>query len=175
MLRSRERIVLVLGAAAAALILLLAFVVIPGVARVRSLARASELAERDLEELRRMRPELSRLDREVRAKMGRVTAAANAPESALARLTAGLQEAGFPQSVVSLKSGGTRTGEFVSEEAFDLKVENLTYLEAVRLLEKLENGPLPVTVRSAQLKGRFEDGRYLDATLRIGFLTPANR
>lgn len=175
MLRSRERIVLVLGAAAVVLILLLAFVVIPGVGRVRSLARASDFAERDLAELRRMRPELSRLDRDVLVKMGRATAAANVAESPLARLTAGLQEAGFPQSAVSLKSGGTRTGEFVTEEAFDLKVENITYLEAVRLLERLENGPLPVTVRSAHLKSRFDDSRYLDATLRIGFLAPAHR
>jgi hypothetical protein len=167
--------VLVLGAAAAVLILLLAFVVIPGVGRVRTLARASDIGERDLAELRRMRPELSRLDRDVLVRMGRVTAAANAPESALARLTAGLQEAGFPQSAVSLRSGGTRTGEFVTEEAFDLKVENITYLEAVRLLERLESGPLPVTVRSAHLKSRFDDSRYLDATLRIGFLAPAHR
>lgn len=175
MLRSREKVVLAVGAAAVVLILLLAYVVIPGVARFRTLSRASEIAERDLEALRRMRPELSRFDREVRAEMGRVTAAANAEGSPLARLTAEIQQAGFPQSVVGLKSTGTRTGEFVNEEAFDLKVENITYLEAVRLLDRLENGPLPVTVRSVQLKSRYDDSRYLDATLRLGFLAPATR
>lgn len=175
MLRSREKIVLALGAAAAALILLFSFLVIPGISRVRSLARASEAAERDLAELREMRPELTRLDREVRRKMGRVTAAANSPGSSLSRLTAAVQEAGFPQSAVSIKSGGTKTGEFVNEEAFDLKVENITYLEAVQLLQRLEAGPLPIAVRSASLKSRYDDPKYLDATLRVGFLAPAAR
>ena len=175
MLRSREKIVLLLGGAAAALILLFSFVIFPGVSRVRALSRASESAERELADLRKMRPELSQLDREVRRMMGRVSAAANSKESPLSRLTAAVREAGFPQSAFGVKSGGTKTGEFVNEESFDLKVENITYLEALRLLEKLGNGPLPATVRSANLKIRYDDPRYLDATLRIGFLTPAGR
>lgn len=175
MLRSREKIVLTLGAAAAALILLFSFLVIPGISRVRSLARAAETAEKELIDLREMRPELTRLDREVRRKMGRVTAAANSTGSSLSRLTAAVQEAGFPQSAVSIKSGGTKTGEFVNEEAFELKVENVTYLESIQLLQRLETGSLPVAVRSANLKSRYDDPRYLDATLRIGFLTPAVR
>ena len=175
MLRSREKIVLALGAAAAALIFLLSFVVIPGISRVRSLSRAAVAAEKDLAELRRMRPELVRMDRDVRRKMAVVTAAANSSESPLARLTAEIQQAGFPQSAFSLKSAGPRNGEYVSEEAFDLKVENLTYLEAIRLLKRMEDGPLPLVVRSVNLKSRYDDSKYLDATLRIGFLLPVKR
>ncbi len=173
MLRSRERTVLVLGGAAAALILLVFFAVIPGVNRVRTLSRASSIAERELADLREMRPELTRLDRDVRPKAARVASAANAPESTLSRLTAAIQEAGFPPTSVILKSGGTRDGEYFTEESFDLKIDNLTYMEAVRLIARLENGPLPVVVRTAQLKSRYDDGRYLDATLRLGFLKPS--
>ncbi len=175
MLRSREKVVLALGAVAAALILLLSFVVIPGVSRVRSLSRAASVAEKDLADLRKMHPELTRLDREVRRKLNQVSAAANSSQSPLARLTASIQEAGFPQSAFSLKSAGSRTGEYVGEEAFDLKMENLTYLEAIQLLNRLEKGVLPVVVRSANLKSRYDDSKYLDATLRIGFLLPAKR
>lgn len=175
MFRSREKVVLALGACAAVLILFLSFVVIPGISRVRSLSRSSVVAEKDLADLRKMRPELTRLDREVRRRLTQVSAAANASQSPLARLTASIQETGFPQSAFSLKSAGSRNGEFASEEAFDLKMENLTYLEAIRLLTRLENGPLPVVVRSANLKSRFDDSKYLDVNLRIGFLTPANR
>lgn len=175
MLRSRERTVLVLGGAAAALILLVSFAVIPGVSKVRTLSRAASLAERELTELRAMRPELERLDREVRPRAGRVAAAANASESTLSRLTAMIQEAGFSPSSVNLKAGGTRDGEHFSEESFDLKIDNLTYLEAVRLIARIENGPLPVVVRTAQLKSRYDDGRYLDTTLRLGFLKPSGK
>lgn len=175
MLRSREKLVLTLGAAAAAVILLFSFLVIPGISRVRALARATEAAEQDLAEVQKMRPELTRLDREVRRKMGRVLASANSSESALSRLTVAVQEAGFPQSAVSVKSGGTRTGEFVNEEMFDLKLENITYLEAIQLLERLEKGPLALAVRSANLKSRYDDPKYLDVTLRVGYLSPAAR
>ncbi len=54
-------------------------------------------------------------------------------------------------------------------------MENLTYLEAIQLLNRLEKGVLPVVVRSANLKSRYDDSKYLDATLRIGFLLPAKR
>lgn len=173
MLRSRERAVLLLGGAAAALILLVFFAVIPGVTRVRTLSRAASLAERDLAELRGMRPELARLDRDVRPKAALVAASANAPGSALSRLTATIQEAGLNPSSVNLKSAGARDGEYFSEESFDLKIDNITYLEVVRLLARIENGPLPVVVRTAQMKSRFDDSRYLDATLRLGFLKPS--
>lgn len=173
MLRSRERAFLVLGGAAAAVILLVVFVVIPGVNKVRNLSRASALAERELAEVRAMRPDLERLDRQVRPKAERVAAVANASESVLSRLTAAIQEAGFPQSSVVLKSAGSRGGEYFSEDAFDLRIENITYLEAVNLLSRLGNGPLPIVVRTAQLKSRFDDGRYLDAAFRIGFLKPS--
>ena len=175
MLRSREKAFVFLGGAAVALILLFTFLVVPGVAKARSLSRAYSQAGKDLADLRNMRPELERIDREVRQKSGRVTAAANAPESPLARLTASLQEAGFPQASFSLKSGGARDGEFQREETFDLKIENLTYLEALRLVTRLENGPLPVVIRSAQLKSRYDDSKYLDTTFRIGFLQPRGR
>lgn len=175
MLRSREKTTLLLGGAAAAVILLLSFVIVPGVSRVRSLSKSYSAAVRDLAELRKMRPELEKVDREVREKSARFAASANAPDSPLARLTATLQEAGFPQSAFSLKSGGAKDGEFQKEETFDLRIENVTGLEAIRLIGRLENGPLPVVIRSALIKSRYDDGKYLDATFRIGFLLPRSR
>lgn len=175
MLRSREKTVLVLGGAAVALILLVSFAVVPGVKKVRTLSQASALAERDLAEVRRMRPELERMDREVRPKAARVAGTANPSESTLSRLTATIQEAGFPPASFSLKAGGARDGEYYSEETFDLRIDNITYLEALRLLARLESGPLPVVVRTAQLKSRYDDGRYLDATLRLGFLKASTK
>lgn len=175
MLLDREKTILLLGGIAAAVILLLSFVVIPGAARVKSLSRQFSQAENELAELRKMRPELEQTDREVRQIAGRVTGAANSAESPLARLTASLREPGFPQSAFSLKSGGVKDGEFLREEAFDLKIENLTYLEAVKIVTRLETGPLPVAIRSVQMKSRYDDGRYIDATFRIGFLLPPAR
>ncbi len=175
MLRSREKAVLVLGAAAVALILLVSFAVIPGVNKLRTQARAASLAERDLAEVRRMRPELAQMDRDVKPRAARVAASANVQESTLSRLTTAIEQAGLPQSAVAVKAGATRDGEFFSEQSFDLKIDNITYLEFVQLLARLENGTLPVVVRTAQVKSRYDDARYLDATLRVGFLKASGK
>ena len=172
MLRDRERRVLLIGGAAAAILLLLIFLVIPGISRIKSQARAVAAAESDLAEVRKARPEIERIVGESGAKAALVRAAANIKEAPLTRITSALQEAGIPQAALNIKSGGARDGEQFREEAFDVRIENLTYLEAVKTLQRLSGGSLPVAIRSATLKSRYDDPRYLDVTLRVGYLTP---
>ena len=119
-----------------------------------------------------MRARMERAALRARAPQGAVTAAANSKESPLARLTAILQGAGIPASVSTIKSTGVRDGEAFREEAFEVQIENLTYLEAVNALRKLSAKDLPVVVRSTVLKSRYDDPRYLDVTLRVGYLSP---
>jgi type II secretory pathway component PulM len=171
-LRDREKRVLAIGGAVAAVLLLLTFVVIPGISRIKSQARAAAAAESDLAEVRKARPEIERIHRETGAKAGIVRAAANVKDAPLSRITSALQEAGIPLSALNIKSGGARDGEMFREEAFDVRIENLTYLEAVKTLQRLSAGTLPVAIRSASLKSRYDDARYLDVTLRVGYLTP---
>jgi type II secretory pathway component PulM len=171
-LRDREKRVLVIGGAAAAVLLLLIFVVIPWISRIKTQARAAAAAESDLAEVRSARPEIERIQRETGAKAGIVRAAANVKDAPLSRITSALQEAGIPQAALNIKSGGARDGEMFREESFDVRIENLTYLEAVKTLQRLSAGTLPVAVRSASLKSRYDDARYLDVTLRVGYLTP---
>ena len=172
MLRDREKRVLVIGGAAAAAILFLVFVVIPGISRIKSQSRAAAAAESDLAEVRKARPEIERIQRETGAKAGTVRSAANVKDAPLSRITSILQEAGIPQAALNIKAGGTRDGELFREESFDVRIENLTYLEAVKTLQRLSAGSLPVAIRSASLKSRYDDPRYLDVTLRVGFLPP---
>ena len=172
MLRDREKRVLAIGGAAAVVILLFVFVVLPGFSRIKSQARAAAAAESDLAEVRKARPEIERIQKETGVKTGIVRAAANVKEAPLTRITAALQEAGIPQAALNIKSGGARDGELFREESFDVRIENLTYLEAVKTLQRLTAGSLPVTIRSASLKSRYDDPRYIDVTLRVGFLTP---
>jgi hypothetical protein len=161
-----------IGGAMAAAILLLVFVVIPGISRIKSQSRAAAAAESDLAEVRKARPEIERILKETNAKAGIVRAAANVKDAPLSRITAALQEAGIPQAALNIKSGGARDGDLFREESFDVRIENLTYLEAVKTLHRLSAGSLPVAIRSASLKSRYDDPRYLDVTLRVGFLTP---
>ncbi|MBP2688946.1 MAG: hypothetical protein H6R41_835 [Deltaproteobacteria bacterium] len=172
MLRDREKRVLAIGGAAAAILLLLTFVLIPGISRIKSQGRAAAAAESDLAEVRKARPEIERIQKETGAKAGIVRTAANVKDAPLSRITSALQEAGIPQAALNIKSGGARDGELFREESFDVRIENLTYLEAVKMLQRLSAGALPVAIRSASLKSRYDDARYLDVTLRVGYLTP---
>jgi type II secretory pathway component PulM len=171
-LRDREKRVLVIGGAVAAALLLLTYVVIPGISRIKSQARAATAAESDLAEVRKARPEIERIQKETASKAGIVRAAANVKDAPLSRITTALQEAGIPQSALNIKSGGARDGELFREEAFDVRIENLTYLEAVKTLQRLSAGTLPVVLRSTSLKSRYDDARYLDVSLRVGYLAP---
>lgn len=172
MLRDREKRFLTIGGAAAAFIILLTFVIFPSVSRIKSQARAVAAAESDLAEVRKARPELERIQRGIRVKGDVIRATANAKDSPLSRLASVLQEAGIPQSAFSAKSTGTRDGEFFREETFEIRIENLTYLEAIKAMQRLAPDSLPTAIRSASLKSRYDDPRYLDVTLRVGYFTP---
>lgn len=175
MLREREKLFVAGGGVAATLIVLFSVVVIPAASRIRTQARAAAFLEANLAEMRRLRPEAERIDRAIRAKIARIQALANASESTLTRLSAAIQAAGVPQQAVTIAAGGAKDSEFVREEIFDVKVENITFLEAARLADRIENGELALVIRSARLKARYDDARYLDANFRIGFLLPRSR
>ena len=64
MLLEREKRILAIGGGAAAVLLVVAFLIFPAVSRLKSLARASTAAESDLAEVRRARPELERIRRD---------------------------------------------------------------------------------------------------------------
>jgi len=170
-LLDREKRVLAIGGVLAALLLLVAFVILPAVSRLRLVARQTAAAEKNLAEVRKAKPELERTRRETAQRTGVIAATANLKESPTARLTSILQEAGIPQSAISLKSGGARDGETFREESFDVRMENLTYLEAVKTLQRLSGPAVPLVVRSAQLKSRYDNPKYLDVTLRVGYLS----
>jgi len=171
-LLDRERQILLIGGAVAAILLIVTFVVFPAISRIRVLSRTTAAAQKNLAEVRKSSPDLQRVRQATIERQGAVTAAANSNESPLAQLTSILQGAGIPASVLAIKSSGIRDGEVFREESFEVQIENLTYLEAVNALRKLSAKDLPLVVRSTVLKSRYDDQRYLDMTLRVGHLSP---
>jgi hypothetical protein len=171
-LHNREQWVLKAGGGAVVVILIFSFLVIPSWDKIRSQGRARLQAEKELAELRASVPEVRALESAIRSRKEQVRAAGRGQDSPLSRLTARLQEAGFPQSAFSIKSGGVKEGDYFKEETYDIRIENRSYLEMARFLQKLEDGSLPVAVRSVTLKSRYENSSALDAVLRIGYLLP---
>jgi len=171
-LLDRERRVLIGGAVAAAVLLAFSFLVVPPVSRLKTLSRVRAAAENELTEVRKARPELERSRADTARRLAAVNAAADRRESPAGHLAAILQGAGISQQAIRVKSGGVRDGETFREESFEVRMENLTYLEAVQAIRHLSGEDVPVVVRSAILKSRFDDPRYLDVALRAGYLSP---
>lgn len=175
MLRDRERNIIVLGSGVAALILIVSFVVIPSMAKMKSLSRAKVAALADLADIRKLKPGLAASEKEVSARTTRLKATSSGADSPATRLSAIVEESGIPASACSVKNAGMKDGDTVRETSFDLRAENLTFHEASRLLYRLETGAVPLVVRSAQFRSRFDDPRYVDASIRVGCLSPLSR
>jgi type II secretory pathway component PulM len=172
LLQNREQRVLAVGGGAALLIFLFSFLVFPDIEKIRVQNRTRAQAEKDLAELRAALPGLRRLEDGIRIRRDLVRSSVTGQESPLSRLTARLQEAGFPQSAFSIKSGGTKDGEYFKEESFDIKIENRSFPELVQFLQKIEDGSMPVAIRSVNLKSRYENSSAIDAVLRVGYQLP---
>jgi len=171
-LLEREKHILMIGGAIVAVLLVVTFVVNPAISNIRLLSRTTIAAQKNLAEVRKFSPDLQRVRQATIERQGAVTAAANSSESPLAQLTSVLQGAGIPASVLAIKSDGIRDGEVFREESFEVQIENLTYLEAINALQKLSAKDIPMVIRSTVLKSRYDDQRYLDMTLRVGYLSP---
>ena len=72
--------------------------------------------------------------------------------------------------IVPLK-GEERSG--FTEDAADIRIESLTFNEAVNLLYRLEKGGRPLVIKKCNLRVRFDDPSRCDLTLVLALLRPA--
>lgn len=72
---------------------------------------------------------------------------------------------------ISPLKGEERSG--VVEDAADVRVEGLTFNEAVNLIYRLEKGSRPLVIRKCNLRVRFDDPSRCDLALILVLLKPA--
>lgn len=57
--------------------------------------------------------------------------------------------------------------EEITEEAVEVKLENISLGQVMQLLQSFDTAPVPIQVKTLQLKVRFDDPQRLDSSLRI--------
>lgn len=72
---------------------------------------------------------------------------------------------------VSPLKGEERSG--VIEDAADVRVDGLTFNEAVNLIYRLEKGSRPLVIKKCGLRVRFDDPSRCDLTIILAMLRPA--
>lgn len=72
---------------------------------------------------------------------------------------------------VSPLKGEERSG--VIEDAADVRVDGLTFNEAVNLIYRLEKGSRPLVIKKCNLRVRFDDPSRCDLSMILALLKPA--
>lgn len=72
---------------------------------------------------------------------------------------------------ISPLKGEERSG--LIEDAADVRVDGLTFNEAVNLIYRLEKGSRPLLIKKSSLRVRFDDPSRCDLTMILALLKPA--
>lgn len=160
-LEERDKKVLIFGGAAAALILLYAFVVSP---LSSDLSRKRELIpkrERDLKEMRVLKDQYL----EIQQRLQQAQAAAVKRGPLLTELENITKRANLSSKVVSLKpQAGVQTETF-KESIVEIRIESITLYDIVNYVYMLEQDSL--RIRKLQFKPRFDNPKLLNSTIVV--------
>lgn len=96
--------------------------------------------------------------------------AALRPDDSPAKIIEEIGIRGKGVKIAPLKGEG-RSG--VIEDAADVRIEGLTANEMVNLIYRIEKGSLPMMVKKANLRVRFDDPSRFDLAITIALLKPA--
>lgn len=164
-LGERERLVLIGGGALLAVLLVVFGSYWAYRDSLQRLDRTIALRSRQAGELELVRREATQLREKIQQAEGKLGqsggfALATFVEEQTRLLAGGATLAyGRPQAPVM-------TGD-LQEETFEMKLEKLSYDQVLRLLWMPETAPVPMRIRSVELKKRFDDPTRLDLSMTV--------
>jgi general secretion pathway protein M len=168
-LQPRER--LLLGGAAAALVLFLIFKVAidPLFKHSADLDRQIVTARRQFVELRTMQQEYQRQKSVVDSINSQLKRQQNfAIFSRLEELAA---QTGIRNKILHMKPTVSTPSEVYNEESVEVKMEGVTLEQLVRYLHQVENSPQLLKIKRLEIKPRFDNRQILTATFRVSAFT----
>lgn len=137
-------------------------------ARVQAVEKKRSARETVLKELLSLRVTYQAARRSSDQLNGRL--ASLRPDDSPAKIIEDTGIKGKSIKIVPLK-GEERSG-FI-EEAADIRIDGLTFNEAVNLLYRLEKGSRPLVIKKSNLRSRFDDPSRCDLSLIMALLKPA--
>lgn len=160
-LESRDKKVLIIGGAAAALILLYALVVSPLTADLSRKRGLIPKKERDVAEMRALSDQYKELQQ--RLQQAQATAAKRGP--LLTEIENITKRANLSGKIVSLKPQAGAQSEAYKESLVEIRLENITLYDIVNYVFLLEKATL--RIKKLYFKPRYDNPKLLNSTILI--------
>jgi len=75
------------------------------------------------------------------------------------------------ENLTSMRPMPAVTHNDITEEAVEIKLDNVSLGQMLQLLQSFDSAPVPLQVKALQLKVRFDNTQQLDSSLRISAYT----
>ena len=144
----------------------------PAMAREKTLRRAMAQRRDELVELRVKGEEYRALKNELSSLRGKVSKARK-DFGVMAYLESVQRECGIAGKVVSMKPAMSVINEDYVERLVDVKLENVTMPQVLRLLLALRRSEVPLAVKSFRIARPAKGGQSLNVSLQLGLLALA--
>ena len=165
-LGGREKLMIIAGGVAVALLLFYRFGLSPAFERLRALDRLVAIKEREAHELRSLRETYvaqKRLMEEVNQSL-----AQRGQDFAIFSFLEDLAtKTGIKDNIMYMKPALTTPGELFRESSVEMRLEGIALQQLTRYLYDIERAPQLLRVRRMQIKPRAADPDLLDVTFQV--------
>ena len=162
----RERVIVLVGGVVVALSLLFVVAIDPLLAKLDRLERQAHRKQKEI-------GELALLSRDYAAKRDRLAEAEGrlpAPDHQFSLLTfmeEAATRAGAREWITAMQPQVQSLAQGYQETAVDLRLEGVQLPELLALLVAIDQAPYNLQVRHLQIRPKYDNAIYLDATLRV--------
>ena len=165
-LGGREKMAIVVGGVAVALVLFFQFGLAPALGRMKMLDRDLARKEREVQEMKTLRASYL-TQKAVMEELNR-SLSQRGPEFAIFKILEDLaNKSGTKSTIVSMNPALSTAGELYREESVDMKLEGVALQQLIQYLYEIERAPQLLRVRRLAIKPRPANPDMLDVTFQV--------
>jgi general secretion pathway protein M len=165
-LGGREKLVMIAGGVAVALLLFYRFGLSPALERLRTLDRLVATKERDLHEMKTLR-ETYLAQKRLMEEVNQSLAQRGQDFAIFSFLEELANKAGIKNNIMYMKPALTTPGELFRESSVEMRLEGIVLPQLTRYLYDIERAPQLLRVRRMHIKPRTANPDQLDVTFQV--------
>ncbi len=165
-LGGREKIAIVVGGVAVALVLFFQFGLAPALERMKMLDRLLAVKEREVQEMKALRA--SYLTQKAVVEELNRSLTRRGQEFAIFSILEDLaNKSGIKSNIMYMKPAFSTAGELYRESSVEMKLEGVALQQLIRYLFEIESAPQLLRVRRLAIKPRSANPDTLDVTFQV--------